>query len=380
MFFNYKLLFRHLRTSLFHGNNKDLRFGPKRIRFLVFFLLLFPGLWLTTQIGFFLDNILFGGFRKQKVEQPVFILGNFRSGSTMLHRLLAQDTATFTAIKTWEIYSAPSITQRKLLRGLRIVDAVFGGRLHKILMDWNRRQLGQVKIHTVGIYEPEEDEGLFYYVWYSLFVWFFFPDQFEHSRFDRFDHFLPSPVKERIMGFYRKCIQRHLHYRGPELIYLSKNPSHTGKIDSLLREFPSAHIVYLYRDPNEMISSTMSWFSFAMHYFADISDPYPHKQVIMEMARHHYHYPVQRLRQEQRGRYLLVNYRYMTENLEEIVEKIYREFGFEMSGRFREIVRHNAQRSKNYASKHRHSPEQVGIHDDELERYFGDIRELLMKI
>jgi omega-hydroxy-beta-dihydromenaquinone-9 sulfotransferase len=380
MFFNYRLFFRHIWTSLFHGKNKGLRFGPKRLRFFIFFFLLFPGLCLITRAGFLLDHIFFGGFRKQNVANPVFILGNFRSGSTMLHRLLARDTSNFTSIKTWEIYSAPSISQRKFLRGLRIVDAFFGGRLHRLLLDWNSRQLGQVKIHTVGIYEPEEDEGLLYYVWYSLFVWFFFPDQFQHARFDMFDRFLKAPVKRRIMRFYRRCIQRHLYCRGPGLTYLSKNPSHTGKIDSLLREFPDAHIVYLYRNPEDMISSTVSWFSFAMHYFSDIPEAYPRKDVIMEMARHYYLYPVKRLEKESGERYMMINYKDLTGRLEEVVTAMYRQFGFTMTERVRSDVKKTARRSKNYASRHYHSTEQTGISRAELARYFGDISDFLTEI
>ena len=267
-----------------------------------------------------------------------------------------------------------------MLRGIRIVDGLFGGKLHKMLIEWNERQLGQVKIHTVGIYEPEEDEGLLYYVWYSLFVWFFFPDQFEYSRFDHFDQFLQKPVRQRIMRFYRRCIQRHLYCRAPEKTYLTKNPSHTGKIDSLLEEFPDAHIIYLYRDPEDMISSTVSWFSFAMHYFADIPEPYPHKQMMMEMARHYYLYPVQRLQEESRERYLMINYKDLTGKLEEVVNEIYRQFGFSMDPSFVSHVKSTARRSRSYASKHYHSPGQVGINNEELDRYFGDISDFLTDI
>ena len=62
MFFNYRLFFRQLFTSIFNIGNADLRFGPNRIRFLLFFIVLFPPLWLMTQIGFLADHILFGGF------------------------------------------------------------------------------------------------------------------------------------------------------------------------------------------------------------------------------------------------------------------------------------------------------------------------------
>ena len=53
-------------------------------------------------------------------------------------------------------------------------------------------------------------------------------------------------------GHYRRCVQRHLYARqgtAPKRTYLSKNPTFTLRLRSLLREFPDAHVVVLVRDP-----------------------------------------------------------------------------------------------------------------------------------
>jgi hypothetical protein len=272
------------------------------MRFVVYFSLLFSVLWISSQIGFLIDKVLFYRFKKQKINHPVFIIGNFRSGSTLLYRLLAQDEMNFTAMKSWEIYTAPSITQRKLLRGLQTIDDILGGRLTKRFSDWNASQFGDIRIHAVSTFEPEEDEGLFLQLWYGLFVWFFFPSEFEQGWFDNFDRVIPEPVKRRVMEFYRGCIKRHVFAHGCNRTYLAKNPSHTGKLDSLLAEFPDAKIIYLYREPGQMIASTMSWFSFALHYFCDLSEKYPFKHKTMQMARNFYTYPLERLQQEPEDR------------------------------------------------------------------------------
>ena len=46
-----------------------------------------------------LDRIAFPGYRQQPIDRPIFIVGNPRSGTTFLHRLLlgAGDTAGDTA-------------------------------------------------------------------------------------------------------------------------------------------------------------------------------------------------------------------------------------------------------------------------------------------
>ncbi|WP_166805004.1 sulfotransferase [Nitrosococcus wardiae] len=62
-------------------------------------------------LGFLFDEIFFRGYRKVSVFQPLLVLGPPRSGTTLLHRVLAQDSQ-FTTFATWECLFAPSVTQR----------------------------------------------------------------------------------------------------------------------------------------------------------------------------------------------------------------------------------------------------------------------------
>src|ERR1700743_1551509 len=63
-----------------------------------------------------LDYVFSPGHRKQPLDRPIFIIGNPRSGTTFLHRLLlgAGDMAAF---ELWEMLF-PAITARKLLGGI----------------------------------------------------------------------------------------------------------------------------------------------------------------------------------------------------------------------------------------------------------------------
>ncbi|HEY4794368.1 MAG TPA: sulfotransferase, partial [Mycobacterium sp.] len=60
-----------------------------------------------------LDHVFYPSHRKQPIDRPIFIIGNPRSGTTFLHRLLlgAGDMA---ALELWEMLF-PAITARKLL-------------------------------------------------------------------------------------------------------------------------------------------------------------------------------------------------------------------------------------------------------------------------
>ena len=61
-----------------------------------------------------LDRILFPAYRKQPIDRPVFIVGNPRSGTTFLHRLLLGSGDDLAAFELWEMLF-PAITARKLL-------------------------------------------------------------------------------------------------------------------------------------------------------------------------------------------------------------------------------------------------------------------------
>ena len=77
--------------TLLHDIYSSLREVPltgKRIRFFVGFSILFPLILLSGWIGFLIDNIFYRGYLKQEIVKPLFIIGNFRSGSTLLQRLI----------------------------------------------------------------------------------------------------------------------------------------------------------------------------------------------------------------------------------------------------------------------------------------------------
>ena len=114
MEFNLKLFLRQVWHSLTDTTGTPARLTPKRIIFLILFFPIFLLVRLVNIISFRLDEFFHRDYHQQQLSQPVFILGNPRSGTTFLHRLLARDRRNFSFMRMWEIYFAPSITQRKL--------------------------------------------------------------------------------------------------------------------------------------------------------------------------------------------------------------------------------------------------------------------------
>lgn len=251
---------RHLAwffRSLRPGGPDGAPWGLRRFAFLLLGFPLFTLLQLGHWAALWLDELLFPAYRKVEVKAPVFIAGIPRSGTTFVHRVLASDAAHFTTVSTWEAVLAPSIVQRKILRALARLDRGLGGHGHRLLNRWLGQGAGDFqKIHEVGLDAPEED-----YLWLlpagSCFILLLaFPFSPWLGQMARFEA-LPATAQAPLLGFYRRCIQRHL-FCHPQKRFLSKNAAFASWLPALRRVFPDASFVLCVREPACALSSQLS--------------------------------------------------------------------------------------------------------------------------
>jgi hypothetical protein len=365
--FHFGQLFRDFFYSLLH-----LRLGAKRIRFLTWFLILFPPVLFAGWFGFLVDNIFYRSYRRQRVEKPLFIIGNYRSGTTLLQRLIAMDGRQFSGMKSWEIYTAPSIAARKAWRGLRIADSWLGGPLKKRLFAWEARVLRSIRKHPVGIMEYEEDEGLFLFIWSGIARWFFYPHEGYGEAYHYFDTQLSRLRRSKLMKFYTRCIRRHVHYRGGRR-YLAKNPASSAKIRSILREMPDARFIYLVRNPYDTLPSNFDFFSYVWHYFSDFRQRYPYSNLLLEMTQHFYRYPLRCFESLPEGHYSIVTFDELIADPAGTVEKVYTRLGYRMTERFRRRLTAEARKSRTHESQRRLTAEELGISREYIERNYAEV-------
>jgi hypothetical protein len=206
-------------------------------------------------LGFLLDEVFFRGYRRVEIREPVFVLGAPRSGTTYLHRLLAADSR-YTTFATWECLFAPSITERRFWSGLAAADRFLGAPLARSLGTLGRTALRWIDDkHPLGLAEPEED----YFCFLPLLACFIlvvpFPEARWVWRMGTFDRDLPAAERQRLLTWYRRCLQRHLYAHGTDRTLLSKNAAFAGMARSLAQEFPDARMVICERDAVEVIAS-----------------------------------------------------------------------------------------------------------------------------
>jgi len=243
-------------ASFWPGKHPGAPVRPGRLLFLLLGYPLFFVLQVLHWLGFALDALFFGGYRKVGIESPVFILGIPRSGTTFLHRTLAADPS-YTSFTTWEAALAPSITERKLIGLISRLDRAFGAPGRRLLKFCLNRSKGNFDaIHEVDLSAPEEDYLSLLPAGACFILLLAFPFSTELAALARLDQ-LPEDRRRAILRFYKSCLQRHLYcHRGKRL--LSKNAAFASWCSALREAFPDAKFLVCIREPERALSSQLS--------------------------------------------------------------------------------------------------------------------------
>ena len=182
---------------------------------------------------------------KTTIEKPpVFILGHWRSGTTHVHRMMAQNPnfSIVTFVHT-------------MIPGLFLTGRMFKYLLKQSLPD--KRPMDNV---TVRPEDAEEEEyALGNLGPYSFYHALSFPKKIRHI-FDRYVVFEGATDAEiqRWQTIYMRFLKKVTFSSSGKQLLL-KNPANTGRIKVLLEMFPNAKFVHVYRNPYIVYSSTMNW-------------------------------------------------------------------------------------------------------------------------
>ena len=173
-----------------------------------------------------------------KIEvPPVFIIGHFRSGTSLMHKLLAADPR-WRHINEYELFFPyhSQLVQRwlkpliqRVIRFLKMKHPNFND-------------------YIIDLDDPNEDEALLISLgatWASYWS-YIFPS---HSReiISKTIAFQDDETKEAWKSSYLFFLKRLVWKKDGQL--LIKSPSGTGRVKALLDLFPDAKFIYMYRDP-----------------------------------------------------------------------------------------------------------------------------------
>ena len=380
MGFNLNGFLRFARLALFNTANTNRRLTPKRVAWILTFYSLYPLLEGVTWAGLGLDELFYRDYHQLQVRQPIFILGNPRSGTTFLYRLMACDGDTFAWMSTWEILFAPSIVARRICKWMASLDRRLGGPLHRLLVAgesyWQQKNL----THKQAMLAPEEDENLLLHTWSSLTPWSFGAMLDEARSFTFYDQMAPRRERERAMDFYRRCLQRHLYVDkgGPGdggRCYLAKNPAFNSRIESVLEQFPDARFIYVARNPLDAIPSFVS----ATRWVWDLlGNPIEYDSLCeyaLELAVFGYRYPLERLERLPADRYRIVRFDDLVGDAEQTVTALYEHLGLDVPPAYAPVLHDASERARHYRSRHQYSLQALGLSREQIVAECADVFE-----
>ena len=312
------------------------------------------------------DEIFFSSYRKIEIREPVYIISNPRSGTTLLHRLMCHDEEKFVHIRLYHtIISA--ITFFKLVDFLAAIDKKIGRPLGRVIT-WLDKILfsGWKDVHAAGFNRAEEDEGLYFMSGISPAISLATPYLYHFRELYLLDE-LEEKKRERIKKFYKATLQRWMYVLGPDKQFLCKSVMSTGRLMMLRELFPDVKVIYLARNPYEACPSFIKMFSSS---WKMISPAIPeNSQEYRELANlavtYYLHFDEQK-KYFNAENLITLKYDDLVANPYNSVEKIYQHFKIEMSESFDVKLRHETDQARTYKSKHQYSLAQYGLQKEEI--------------
>lgn len=346
------------------------RFSIQRLLVMLLFWPLFLTLLLSNRLCLWLDTLLFPGFARIEIHQPVFVVGIPRSGTTLLHRLLAGDSERFTTTALWELIFAPSILQRRFWLAFAGLDRRLGAPLSRLLLHIERKVLGGLDgIHKTGLADPEEDYLAMaaYLGCFLLILPFGDASLWQLAYLDRD---ADATQRRQFTNLYRKLIQRHLYVHGKDRTFLSKNPSFTPWLKSLKEEFPDGRFIACVRSPHEAVPSQISSILPGVRIFSGKPDLRWWRDGLTDMLLHYYEVLMQCDQEWSAHEIKVIRMNELASTPMTTVCSIYQHFDWPMATPYRHWLENEDGKAKIYRSGHHYTANSLAIDHSEIEQRF----------
>ncbi|MEQ9736696.1 MAG: sulfotransferase, partial [Algiphilus sp.] len=285
---------------------------------------------------------------EQRIQAPLFITGLPRSGTTFLHRLLAQDPQ-HRSPAAWELlYPSPpprietATTDRRIAKARRSI-----GWLHLLAPAFRH-------IHEVGPTLPEECIAAMGH----CFVSERFPAMY---RIPRYERWFDALSLDAAYADHRRMLQ-HLQWRHPAPHWLLKAPAHLFGLDAIFNTYPDAHIIQTHRDPARSLASWASFVTTLHGAFSHRVDPMEIGNNVSARWQHALERALQARAQRPGGGFIDVHYDALVADPMGTVRAIYRQLERPLSAEAEAAMQHFLRdESKEQAGRHHYAAGDFGL-------------------
>lgn len=323
------------------------------------------GLWMARihLTDTLINRLLIAQFQKDvpesrsiAIRRPLFILGLPRTGSTMLHHLLAADPA-----HRWPSHldvSMPAPAPRMGVAQPRLVSVESAWRnVHRFAPDLMRK-------HPTAPHAPDEC--------FLLFANAFSNPMAEYQwHIPSYGDWLFNRGLHDAYGYFLEQV-RVLQCRRAGERWLFKSPMHMAYLDALLATFPDACIVQLHRDPQQVMGSACS----LSHTLRGLGMAEDDRHLIGNRMLHKLSRELSRCiatRQHHPAAHFIdVDYDDLVKDPLAMVETIYGHFGFELTAQALDAMqRHHRSHPQGRHGRHDYSAQDFGLDESRLRDAFA---------
>ncbi len=193
------------------------------------------------------------------IRRPLFIVGLPRTGTSILHELMAQDPSNRVPM-TWEVmhpWPPPERTTYDTDARIAQVEKHFAG--------IDRVMPGFKKMHPMGPRLPQECVALTAHDFATMIF-------STTHRVPSYQAWLDRADLRWVYASHRRQLQ-YLQWHCPAERWVLKSPGHLWALDALLAVYPDADIVQTHRDPLTVIASLASLVAVLRGMASDVIDP-----------------------------------------------------------------------------------------------------------
>lgn len=290
----------------------------------------------------FLEWLIFLIRRRKtfEVEDPIFIIGHWRCGTTFLHYLLSKDAKY--AYLTYYQGFLPNVS-------------IAGGYLLKKVMSLllpSKRPQDNMELELD--LPHEEENAIATFSSHSASHSFFFPkNESYYQKFALHENISPL-VYKKWKRAYRRMMQKISMSNGFKPLVI-KNPHNTGRIKGLLDIYPNAKFIHIYRNPYDVIPSTYLMYDFVIQ--TQFLDKYS-KQETMDKIFYYYKSMMQKFFAQKslipENQLFEIKFEEFQHDAVNIVKKLYRKLDLEYNPELDEKIEAYAESKKGY-KKNKHT-------------------------
>jgi len=298
------------------------------------------------------------------IRRPLFVTGLPRTGTTLLHGLLAQDPVARAPLHWGCVFPSPPPDRVRYASDRRI--GVAARQLR-----WFHRLNPEIrKIHAVAAQLPEECLIVTSHSFLSF--------QFQTSHHvSSYQTWLEAQDLRPAYAEHRRFLQ-HLQWRCHGAHWVLKAPAHLYGIDALFAAYPDAGVILTHREPLEVVASAASLHTVLRSTFSDTVDPV----AVGREVTHRWAEGMRRALAARDGgcapaeRFLDVHYADLVRDPIGVVRRIYTHFDLPYSpaadARMRAFL---AEHPKDKHGRHEYTLEQFGLDRDVERRRYAWYRE-----